>query len=187
MEWKRISEEIESRGKIKTRGFALRFVKPVCSCVQVPWLVRPAHLKLSEAGSEKTGSMILSLLESCIFLSQNFYFSPCLKFCWYLQFEVKRVTLGLSPKKETMKATVHNLCKMCLPSAMVFASSWGCPDANAPAVSSILVQHAPDNGLRSGVLGGNGKSFLKTWLSGQTKEIPFALPILTSISLFNPG
>lgn len=113
MEWKRISEEIESRGKIKTRGFALRFVKPVCSCVQVPWLVRPAHLKLPEVGSEKTGSMILSLLESCIFLSQNFYFSPCLKFRWYLQFEVKRVTLGLSPKKETMKATVHNLCKMC--------------------------------------------------------------------------
>lgn len=133
----RISEETGARGKIKTRGFALHSVKMVSRCARTPWLVHPAHLKLPEAGFE----MVLSLLESCIFFLRFFYFSSCLKFCWYLQFEVGRVNLGLSPMEETMEAAVCTLFKMYHQSAIVFTSSWAWENVDAPAVSAILVQH----------------------------------------------
>lgn len=133
---------------------------PVCSCVEMPWLAHPAHLNLPEAGSEKTGCMILHLLENSVFFLKIFISLLVSNSAGTFGLRL-RVTQGLSPVKEPVKAAVHNLGKMCYPSAMVFASSWGCRDANAPAASSLLVQHTPDNGLSSGVLGGNGNSFLK--------------------------
>jgi hypothetical protein len=61
---KRISEEIGSRGKIKTGVDSLFPRKLIRHCVKRPWLVQLAHIKLKqpEAGFEKTAFRIPSLL-----------------------------------------------------------------------------------------------------------------------------
>jgi len=145
---KRISEEIGSRGKIKTGVDSLFTLKLISGCVKRPWLVQLTHRKRPEAGFEKIAPRILSLLEKkkkIHFPLHKLDFSSPLK-CWYLQFEVESVNLGLVPEGACGNCCAHLL-------SLQESSSRRCQDVNPPVAASIFAQLT--TGLSSGMLGGS--------------------------------